>query len=1044
MVFESTPLARALYRLRWWSTLLVLGVVFAAVYSGTGRLARFNTSLQSLGDVSNGGDRTPPVVFDSRMDIWFGAEDEAVLTYHAIENRFVAEDYLVISFEDDETPFGVFSDQSLEAVARLTDALLAVPGVRHVRSLTSNPWIRWGQIDGALDENGEPEEGLLISDLVEGEARLLTAEQRIERMVAVLGAAKVAERVGEDAVRAALGPDTDFADHLGEPLLLGTIIDGSGSTTALQIQVLRPRVDGRSLEAAFGTDTEGKIVAPDLFSVVSQRSAMRGIEHALREELGQVRLTPAHQELSDWIQDMPPGDERSAKASELADPTRAFMADSRGELRRKWFEFAPNGDGSLVDQADPDQPHVAEADWTPQPKSPYRFHVGGSPYFERNFELVGMADAKYIGFMFAAIALLLALIFRNPLGVLAPMAVVVLSVAGMVGFVLAIGDLFNNMTMVSPNMLTAVGIADAIHLVAAWAALRHRSADKKAVLIEVLRRNALPVFLTSLTTTFGFLSLTVSEISPVRMLGYTAAIGTVLAWLLSMTVVPALLSLVPVPRDAGQENRRRVGENLWAGPLSQFLVRRRAAVLVVAGVAIILSAIGIARLEIDSDFRAMFPDSNPVMTDFRWIEARLGGVGDLEIVFEGPGAAPEPSPAEQQRLSDLRVAALGADQWPDEFDPLTTAEQGELSTLAEASAAWEGRRIGISSAFLTQLDAFETRLRSEMTDLASPLHIITDLNSPLDVLRKMHQVQNESRGAFYRVPDESDVPQELRGETLDYDEWTEEWRHVPGQSAASLVAQYYLQYENGARPGENLTTNLSANRTVFRMQGRVSQAPANLQNEAFTRIRQIAREEFPQLVLPGDDAVAQMTLSGKTLLFSRTNRIFTVGFLQSMSLALVMITLLIAFIFRSVRLALISLVPNVLPILLPISFFGLIGQPLDGPAVFVSSVALGVCVDDTIHFFTKFSRARAQGQNTVDALRTVFETVGSALTITSVVLMVGFGFLAFSDFTPNSRMGSLAVVMIGLAWVADFCMVPALLSLLPETKTPAPAASPTS
>ncbi|MFT7462677.1 MAG: putative RND superfamily exporter protein, partial [Pseudohongiellaceae bacterium] len=168
---------------------------------------------------------------------------------------------------------------------------------------------------------------------------------------------------------------------------------------------------------------------------------------------------------------------------------------------------------------------------------------------------------------------------------------------------------------------------------------------------------------------------------------------------------------------------------------------------------------------------------------------------------------------------------------------------------------------------------------------------------------------------------------------------------------------------------------------------------------------------------------------------ARTNRIFTVGFLQSMSLALVLITVLIALIFRSFRLAVISLVPNVLPIVLPISFYGLIGKPLDGPAVFVSSVALGVCVDDTIHFFTKFSRARSQGKSMVDALQSVFENVGSALTITSVVLMVGFGFLALSDFAPNSKMGSLAVVMIGLAWVADFCMVPALLSFLPDGAT---------
>ncbi|MFT7465558.1 MAG: hypothetical protein ACI9EF_003927, partial [Pseudohongiellaceae bacterium] len=861
MLFESKPLALRLYQLRWWSTLLVLAVVFSALFSGTGRLAQFNASLNSLGDVSNGSDATPPVVFDSRMDIWFGAEDEAVLAYRGIEDRFVAEDYLVVSFEDTQSPFGAFSNQSLEVIARLTDAFLAVPGVRHVRSLTSNPWIRWGTIEGAEGSGEDSEEGLLISDLVEGQPSQLSENERIERMVAVLGAERVAERLGEAAVRAVLGADVHFADFVGEPLLLGTIIDPSGSTTALQIQVLRPRVDEQSLAEAFGDDELGKIVAPDLYSVVSQRATMRGLEHALHEELGAVVLSPAHSALATWIASLPPGDKQAALSSELADPSRSFMRDAQGELQQKWFAFEPDGHGGFHDLSDPSLPQLASADWTPTPLSPFLFHLGGAPFFERNFEEVGMADARYMGFMFAAIAVLLALIFRNPVGVLAPLAVVILSVAGMVGFAFGIGDLFNNMTMVSPNMLTAVGIADAIHLVAAWAVLRRQRPGKHAVIVEVLRRNTLPVFLTSITTTVGFLSLTVSDIVPVRMLGYTAAVGTIFAWLLSMTLVPALLSLAPEPKNIKPQTEGDVVHHRWAAPFAAFLIRQRVPVLGVAALATVLSVIGLARLEIDSDFRAMFPDDNPVMEDFRWIEARLGGVGDLELVFEGPGQAPEPTASEQERLGELRVAELGATEWPDEFQPQSPDEKSELAQLSDKAAAWENRRLGISAEFLNRLDAFEQRLRKESSDPASPLRIVTDLNSPLDVLRKMHQVQNESRSAFYRVPDESDVPDELRAETLDYDEWTEEWLRIPGQNGASLVAQYYLQYENGARPGENLTTNLSANRTVFRMQGRVTQAPSNLQNEAFALIDQIAREEFPELIEPGDEALAEMTLS---------------------------------------------------------------------------------------------------------------------------------------------------------------------------------------
>ena len=105
---------------------------------------------------------------------------------------------------------------------------------------------------------------------------------------------------------------------------------------------------------------------------------------------------------------------------------------------------------------------------------------------------------------------------------------------------------------------------------------------------------------------------------------------------------------------------------------------------------------------------------------------------------------------------------------------------------------------------------------------------------------------------------------------------------------------------------------------------------------------------------------------------------------------------------------------------------------LDGPAILVSSIALGVCVDDTIHFFTKFARAQARGEDARRSLIYALTESGAAITITTVVLIIGFGTLLLSDFAPNFQMGFLAAVMIALAWVADFVVTAAVLSLFPS------------
>ncbi len=1028
--------AEWIYRSRWWLSLVVVALVAVPFVIGAGRVARFSAAVASLEDTSNGTAAVKPLAFDPSMDVWFGDEDVSVRTYYEIEDTFVAEDFVMVTFEEKDSELGVFSRSALAATARLTERFLTVPGVRHVRSLTYNPWIRWGTI---ADEESS-EEGLIISDLVEGDPTELTDRDLVERMIAVLGAERAIARVGEERVREVIG-DADLSDFIGEPRLVGTIVNSAGTTTAIQVQVLRPRLDETVTEANFD-DPDERRSAPILHSVEKQRAALRGIEHFLRVEKGLAVPTPERVHLVEWIESLPAGEERRARRLELDDPRRNFMRDGGGVLRRKFFEYDPSPKGGFVDRSEPSSVVSAPGDFRPEPLSPYAFRLGGVPLFERNFEIVGLADAKYVPLMFLVIIVVLAFVFRSVAGVGFPLIVVFGSIVGMIGFALARGDLLNNLTIMSPNMLTAVGIADAIHLIAAWVILRGKYDDKRELMIEVVRRNALPVFLTSVTTAVGFYSLTLSGLEPVRMLGSMAALGTLLAWALSMTVVPALLSLVPHSGARRKRGKRLLVTTLFSeacsGRIVDFIVERRRGVVAVAAALFVVSVAGLLRVEIDSDFRNMFPDDNPTMSDFNWIEDRMGGVGDLEIVFRGRGeSAVELTADEESRLAELALREAGAAAQPNEFAALSSGEAAELSALRDKRAAWNAPRIGISPAFLDSLDRFEARLREEMADPASPLAVLSDLVGPLDILRKIHQVQNENRADAYRVPREADVAGESRAPQLNFDEWTEEWSLTPAQSGSSLVAQYYLQYENGARPGENLTTQLSADRTQVRVQGRVAQASSVAHLRAFRRIEEIARTEFPELAASvaeagtssaSGPALSDFTISGKTLLFARTSDLFARGFVKSMGAALLVITVLIGFIYRSARFALISLIPNVLPIILPLGVLGLAGIPLDGPAVFAASVALGVCVDDTIHFFTKYDRGRKGGLGARDALVRVFTEAGTAMSVTTIVLIIGFATLLLSDFAPNFQMGALAGVMIGFAWIADFVITGAVLS----------------
>ena len=346
-------------------------------------------------------------------------------------------------------------------------------------------------------------------------------------------------------------PTPDYADHVGERLLQGTIVSPDGSTAALQIQLLRPPVSPEQLAEHFSSEAKASI-AKSLSAVDRQRIALQGIDHFLAVEAGWSSPTPEYLAALNTLRNQPTSEQQQQALLKLTNPTENF-AQLGDTLIRKYTEFRPQADGTWLDSTNPDDPLVAAADFEPKPRSSIHFRTAGMPVLDREFEIVGMADMKYQGYTFLLASILLLICFRRVSGMVAPIATVLLSIAAMMGTVTFMGDLLNNLTAIAPHMVIAVGIADAVHLVASYFGLRRYYTDKQKLLIEVIRRNALPVFLTSCTTAIGFFSLMVSDIMPMRALGYTAGLGAVYAYVLSMTLVPAVLSLLPVAPDAQAE-----------------------------------------------------------------------------------------------------------------------------------------------------------------------------------------------------------------------------------------------------------------------------------------------------------------------------------------------------------------------------------------------------------------------------------------------------------------------------------------------------------
>ncbi len=885
-----------IYRLRWLLSAVMLASTLGLVAGGGSRVGGFFDKISAFSDDPDAFEREP---MDPRPEVFIDPDDPGLLALYDLERRYIPEDVVLVAFEEPDAPWGVFSTEALEKVARLTERLKSVPYVRNVRSLTRSPWIRTG--DSTTEDDAE----LLLTDLFERPPSSYTDDERLRRMIAVLGAEGAASLAGEDEVRRLLGPGARFSDHVGEPRLLGGVVSEGGRTTALQVQILRPSIPVEVLDETFGSDAYAKAVAPALHAAGAQWGAFAEIQKIAEEEGG--------------------------------------------------------------------------------------LHLTGLPRWQRNFRDTAMRDMRFTGLMFVVIGLVMFVAFRKFSAVALPFLVVFSSIAGMMGAILLTGELLNNMTAMMPSVLAAIGVADSVHLIAAYFALRPRFGDKRTLIVEVLRRNFTPVLLTTATTAIGFASLTSSSVLPVRYFGVAGAAGALLAYLLSMTLVPALLSLLPPGKPQPGHRSEAEGPSSRSRGWIAFTVRRRVPIVVGALVVTAMSGFGILQLHVNSDSKSYFPPGNETLDDLLWMEERLGGTTQLEIVFEGP---------DDNSIED------GSDKSP----------------------------ISVSPEFIAAFDRFERRILEEAADPSSPLSVITKTESALDVLRKMHQVQNGNLGAYYRVPTDADIPDEARLPQVIRDPVLGTTTEVPGQSAASLVAQYYLQYGNGARPTEGLSRLVAADGQGMRLSVTMQQAPSRAQLQAFDRLDALARAEFPELAgsrqeVAAGDALATMAVTGRQYLDAHMITRFSLSLVTSLSLALALISLVIGLVFRSAVIGLVSMIPNVLPLAIPLGFLGFVGAPLDAPAVIVAAIALGICVDDTIHFLSRFVEGRRAGYDVERALVHVVDESGLPLTVTTVALVLGFGVVALSDFKPNVLIGELAVAMIGLAWAADFIVTPAVLSL---------------
>ncbi len=315
----------------------------------------------------------------------------------------------------------------------------------------------------------------------------------------------------------------------------------------------------------------------------------------------------------------------------------------------------------------------------------------------------------------------------------------------------------------------------------------------------------------------------------------------------------------------------------------------------------------------------------------------------------------------------------------------TTNHLTGLYNISYSLAA--GEPGGISEpAYLRKLDEFADWYRSQPE--------VKHVNSLSDTMKRLNKNLHGDNPAWYRLPEERE-----------------------------LAAQYLLLYEMSLPYGLDLNNQINVNKSATKLDVSLDSISSN---------RTIALEDRAQRWLE-ENAPQSMQVHGASpaVMFSHIGKRNIRSMLVGTTVALVLISCTLIFALRSLRIGLISIIPNLVPAGMAFGLWGLLVGQVGLALSIVTGMTLGIVVDDTVHFLSKYLRARREeGLSPPDAVRYAFHTVGTALWTTSAVLMAGFLVLVYSPFELNSGMGLLTAITIGLALLADFLLLPTLLMVL--------------
>ncbi|MFA7692854.1 MAG: MMPL family transporter [Candidatus Hydrogenedentes bacterium] len=673
------------------------------------------------------------------------------------------------------------------------------------------------------------------------------------------------------------------------------------------------------------------------------------------------------------------------------------------------------------------------------------WHITGLPVANDTFGVemfIQMAISAPLAML--VIFLLMLYFFRKPVLIMAPMILSLVIVIINMALLVMTGNTIHIMSSMIPIFIMPISILDSIHICSEFFENYQRFKDRKKTIEYVMDTLFTAMLYTSLTSAAGFASLAVTPIPPVQVFGIFVAMGVMIAWILTVTFIPAYIMLIPErslekfgasadkKEDDSAAQETRLGRFL-AG-VGRFSYGQARIVLIIAVLLSATAIYGISRIQVNDNPTRWFKPTHPIRVADRVLNEHFGGTY-MAYLSLSPKEAVEDLAAYAGNLEARLRERIQEPDIPESIRPellsLADAVPAEAESAADADALLSALQTRVNTAQDALMDTLTDDAHSaedfdEKADAWDEIALFVDMETQRgetfkqpEALAYIEAVQKvlEETGIVGKSNSLADIVKTVHRELMEGDP---SYFRIP--DSARAVAQCLITYESSHRPQDigHFVTHDYRNSSIW-----VQLKSGNNQD------MKTVEEQLDRFISAN---AAPLDIESRWFGLTYINVIWqekmVFGMLQSFLGSFLIVLLMMVIMFRSGLWGLISMIPLTVTIGFIYGMVGLIGKDYDMPVAVLSSLTLGMAVDFAIHFLSRSRDIYETDGPWVKVYPIMFDKPIRAIVRNVIAVAIGFTPLLLAPLVPYNTVGIFMAAILGISGVSTLLILPSLVRYL--------------